>query len=178
MTNIDIEQDMQAIRRQFLIEQFYYKEAELLDEFQFDQWLELFTEDTRYWVPSRVNRMRHDTASSYSNHEEFSLFDDDKTTLGWRVRQQGLATHWAENPRSRMRHLITNVRVETTEDGAGFSAKSNFMCYRNRMQDEVDIWVGERQDILVKIDGTLRIASRTVHLDQSMILSKNLNVFF
>ena len=178
MTSIDTDHTMLAIKRQFRVEQFYYREAEMLDLYQFDEWLELFTDDTRYWVPSRVNRMRRDTASSISTHKEFSLFDDDKTTLAWRVRQQGLVTHWAENPRSRMRHLITNVRVDIAEDGNGLSAKSNFMCYRNRLQDEVDIWVGERQDILVEIDGALRIASRTVLLDQSMILSKNLNVFF
>jgi len=64
------------------------------------------------------------------------------------------------------------------DDENKLSVRSNFLCYRNRMQDEVDIWVGERRDILIESDGKLRIESRTVYLDQSVILSKNLNVFF
>lgn len=167
-----------SIRLQFRVEKFLSFEAELLDTYEFSTWLELFTDDVRYWVPSRVNRMRQDAGAGESTHEEFSLFDDSKLTLSWRVRQQQLDTHWAENPRSRTRHLITNVRVAPTDDATRVSAKSNFMCYRNRMQDEVDIWVGERQDTLVDTGDDLRIASRTVYLDQTTILSKNLNVFF
>jgi len=129
-------------------------------------------------VPSRQNRLRNDRASSISTHDEFSLFDDDKTTLGWRVRQQQLPTHWAENPRSRIRHLITNVRVSAVDAKNKLSVRSNFLCYRNRMEGEVDTWVGERHDMLIEIDGQLRVESRTIYLDQSVILSKNLNVFF
>lgn len=177
MTTIAIEDAMHAMQRQYRVEQYYFREAEMLDSYDYDAWLELFTDKIRYWVPSRFNRMRHDAGSTTSTHDEFSLFDDDKTTLGWRVRQQQLNTHWAENPRSRIRHLITNIRVDTPDQAGRLSARSNFLCYRNRMRDEVDIWVGERQDVLIEIDGALRIDSRTVYLDQSVILSKNLNVF-
>jgi biphenyl 2,3-dioxygenase beta subunit len=178
MASLICEVTMHGVQRQYLVEQYYYREAELLDEHKYEEWLELFTESARYWVPSRNNRLRSDSGSSVSTHDEFSLFDDSKTTLGWRVRQLSLPTHWAENPRSRTRHLITNVRVLSVDDENKLSVRSNFLCYRNRMQDEVDIWVGERRDILIESDGNLRIESRTVYLDQSVILSKSLNVFF
>lgn len=178
MTTTVVANAMQSMQRQYRVEQFYYREAELLDSYDLDEWFELFTDDIRYWVPSRVNRMRQDAESTLSTHREFSLLDDSKVTLGWRVRQQQLNTHWAENPRSRVRHLITNIRAAAPDETGRIAARSNFLCYRNRMQDEVDFWVGERQDLLVEIDGDLRVDSRTVYLDQSLILSKNLNIFF
>lgn len=172
------ENAIQRMHRQFVLEEFYYREAELLDDYKFEEWHELFTDSTRYRVPSRQNRLRHDSGSGESSSDEFSLFDDDKVTLGWRVRQQQLQTHWAENPRSRTRHIITNVRVQSADDAERLIVRSNFFCYRNRLQDEVDIWVGTRRDELVEIDGKLQIDSRIVYLDQSVVLSKNLNVFF
>lgn len=178
MTTTATEDALHAMQRHYRVEQYYFREAEMLDAYDYDGWLQLFADEARYWVPSRFNRMRHDSGSTTSTHEEFSLFDDDRGTLGWRVRQQQLNTHWAENPRSRVRHLITNVRVDAPDQAGKLSARSNFLCYRNRMQDEVDIWVGERQDILTEIDGELRIESRTVYLDQSVVLSKNLDIFF
>ena len=178
MNFLTSESAMQRVQRQFVLEQFYYREAELLDDYKFEEWLELFTETIRYRVPSRQNRLRQDNSQSESASDEFSLFDDNKLTLGWRVRQQQLQTHWAENPRSRTRHIITNVRVQSEDDAERLTVRSNFFCYRNRLQDEVDIWVGTRRDELVEIDGKLLIDSRTVYLDQSVVLSKNLNVFF
>jgi biphenyl 2,3-dioxygenase beta subunit len=57
--------------------------------------------------------------------------------------------------------------------------ESNFLCYRNRLETEVDIWVGERQDVLRNVGPRKwQIARRYVLLDQNVILSKNLSVFF
>jgi 3-phenylpropionate/cinnamic acid dioxygenase small subunit len=167
------------VRLQFEIEQFYYYEAELLDSHQYDAWLSLFTGDTRYRMPSRANRLMRDRGKENSKEGEVSLFDDDRTTLGWRVKQLSQLTHWAENPRSRTRHLVSNVRVVPSAVENEFRVRSNFLCYRNRLQDEVDIWAGERQDLLRGGGGRgFLIAERTVLLDQNVVLSKNLSVFF
>jgi 3-phenylpropionate/cinnamic acid dioxygenase small subunit len=167
------------MRRQFEIEQYYFHEAQLLDEHRLDEWFDLFSEDVRYWVPSRSNRLRQSNHDGVSARGEFSLFDDNKRTLGWRVRQQRSLSHWAENPRSRTRHLISNVRIASSENENEIDVRSNFICYRNRLQDEVDIWAGERLDLLrrVKVHEWC-IARRTVILDQNVVLSKNLSVFF
>jgi 3-phenylpropionate/cinnamic acid dioxygenase small subunit len=163
------------------IEQFLYLEAELLDDRRFDDWFALFADDARYWAPTRSNRLRRDRQLEASAPGEVALFDYDKTTLGWRVRQLQTATHWAEDPPSRTRHLVTNVRVAAADDEAGaFDVRSNFLCYRNRLADEVDLWAGERDDRLRRSadDPGWLIAHRTVTLDQNVVLSKNLSVFF
>jgi 3-phenylpropionate/cinnamic acid dioxygenase small subunit len=110
---------------------------------------------------------------------EFALFDDNRKSLSWRVKQMESLAHWAENPRSRTRHLVTNVRVAPTKSEGEYEVKSNFICYRNRLQDEVDIWAGERIDLLCRDDEQqLHIVRRKILLDQNVVLSKNLSVFF
>jgi 3-phenylpropionate/cinnamic acid dioxygenase small subunit len=171
------------------IEQFLYREAELLDDRRYDDWFALFADDVRYWAPTRANRLRRDRGSELSAPGEVALFDYDKTTLGWRARQLQTSTHWAEDPPSRTRHLVSNVRIGAAGDGPGERApdhggelevRSNFICYRNRLADEVDIWAGERHDRLRRAPSAAgwRIARRTIVLDQNVVLSKNLSVFF
>lgn len=164
---------------QFEIEQFYYYEAELLDDHRYGEWLDLFSADARYWMPTRSNRLLREQDQEFSVEGEFALFDDNKKTLGWRVRQLESFTHWAENPRSRTRHLVSNVRIASSSHEDVYEVKSNFICYRNRLQDEVDIWAGERHDILRREENqSLYISRRKVLLDQNVVLSKNLSVFF
>jgi 3-phenylpropionate/cinnamic acid dioxygenase small subunit len=164
---------------QLEIEQYYYHEAEMLDDHRYGEWLDLFSDDAHYWMPTRANRLLRDHDKEVSLEGEFALFDDDKKSLSWRVRQMESATHWAENPRSRTRHLVTNVRITPIKSECEYEVKSNFICYRNRLQDEVDIWAGERLDLLRRDhEQELLIARRKILLDQSVVLSKNLSVFF
>ncbi len=164
---------------QLEIEQYYYYEAELLDDHRYGEWFDLFSTDIRYWMPTRTNRLLREQDKELSGEGEFALFDDNKKTLGWRVKQLESFTHWAENPRSRTRHLVGNVRVAPSQYAGAYEVKSNFICYRNRLQDEVDIWAGERHDLLRRDEEqALRIARRKILLDQNVVLSKNLSVFF
>jgi 3-phenylpropionate/cinnamic acid dioxygenase small subunit len=178
------------VELQIDVEQFLYREAELLDDRRYDDWFALFADDVRYWAPTRANRLRRDRGSELSAPGEVALFDYDKTTLGWRVRQLQTSTHWAEDPPSRTRHLVSNVRIGARSDECGgpgeadrageLEVRSNFICYRNRLADEVDIWAGERHDRLrrASIEDSWLIARRTIVLDQNVVLSKNLSVFF
>ncbi|MFN0025552.1 MAG: aromatic-ring-hydroxylating dioxygenase subunit beta [Acidimicrobiales bacterium] len=171
-----------AVALQHEIEHFLYFEAELLDDRRFEEWHALFADDVRYRVPTQSNRLKRERGLEASAEGEVCLFDDDKTTLGWRVRQQLQPTHWAEDPPSRTRHLITNVRVtplaSAHDHAVEYQVRSNFLCYRNRLADQVDLWAGERVDVIrAGAEGWL-IARRTVTLDQNVVLSKNLSVFF
>jgi len=86
---------------------------------------------------------------------------------------------WAEDPPSRTRHLITNVVVEPdsgTDDE--YRVDSNFLVYRNRLETEVDLFAGSRTDLLRRTPDGFRIASRRIVLDQNVLLSKNLSIFF
>ncbi|MDH4075517.1 MAG: 3-phenylpropionate/cinnamic acid dioxygenase subunit beta [Acidimicrobiia bacterium] len=178
---------LDALALRLSIEEFLYLEAELLDDHRYDEWLTLLADDVHYWAPTQANRLRRDRGREASALGEVALFDDDKTTLGWRVRQMGLATHWAEDPPSRTRHLVSNIRIAPGDGARELAVRSNFLCYRNRLRDEVDLWAGERHDVLRRVElgvggdgggpGWL-IARRAITLDQNVVLSKNLSVFF
>ncbi len=79
-------------------------------------------------------------------------------------------------PPSRTRHLITNIRIKK-DDGREIEVHSNFLVYRTRMENDQDMFVGERQDILRRVDGGFKIAKRTIILDQAVLTAKNISVF-
>jgi biphenyl 2,3-dioxygenase beta subunit len=79
-------------------------------------------------------------------------------------------------PPSRTRHLISNIRMKR-DDGVEVEVQSNFMVYRTRMEKDEDLFVGMRKDILRRVDGELKIARRTILLDQAVLAAKNISVF-
>lgn len=163
---------------QLEIEQFLYMEATLLDDRRFAEWYTLMADDIRYWAPTRRNRLRREAEKENSRRGEVALFDDNKQTLGWRVNQFLTGMHWSEDPPSRTRHVVSNVVIRRTEDPDEFRVRSNFICYRNRLETETDLWIGEREDLL-RCTGPAQwqVADRTILLDQSVVLSKNLSIF-
>ena len=180
MTATEVSGPVVTPELQFQVEQFLYYEAGLLDDSQFRAWFGLLADDIEYVMPIRPNRLRRDL-SKPSGLPAMAHFDEDKASLDLRVRQLESGKHWAEEPPSRTRHLVTNVRIRPRPDGdpAGdLDVTSNFLCYRNRLDTEVDIWAGQREDVLRRHDGTFRVTRRTVLLDQAVVLSKNLSVFF
>jgi 3-phenylpropionate/cinnamic acid dioxygenase small subunit len=160
------------------IEDFLYLEAELLDERRLREWLELFTDDVHYWMPVRHNPLER----SQSLEEELSkpgesyYFNDNKETLRTRVERLYSKTAWAEMPPSRTRHLISNIRIKK-DDGVEIEVHSNFIVYRTRMEKDEDTFVGTRKDILRRANGELKIARRTILLDQAVLGAKNISVF-
>lgn len=164
---------------QYVVERFLFDEARLLDDRDFGAWLTLFADDVRYWAPLRTNRARRDIHLEQSALGELAYFDDDKAFLEARVRRIETGMAWAEDPPSRTRHLVSNVLVDPDPSGVGdFRVRSNFLVYRNRLEEEVDLFVGCRDDVLRRDGEDLRIAQRTIVFDQNVILSKNLSVFF
>lgn len=160
------------------IEDFYYLEAELLDERKLREWFNLLAEDIRYWMPIRHNTLERpeDIAEELAKPGEGYYFDDDIKSLKIRVERTYSKVAWAEVPPSRTRHLITNVRVKK-DDGNEIEAHSNFLVYRTRMETDKDMFVGTRQDILRRVNGSFKIARRTIILDQAVLDAKNISVF-
>jgi 3-phenylpropionate/cinnamic acid dioxygenase small subunit len=160
------------------VEELLYHEAELLDERRFAEWLDLFTDDARYFMPLRRNVRFGEHAQRENTREqaEVAWFDEGKDTLARRVQQIATGIHWGEEPLSRTCHLVSNVQI-LEDSGAELRVKSRFLLYRNRLQDETDILAGKREDTLRRVDGRLRIARRTIILDQNVLLAKNLSFF-
>jgi 3-phenylpropionate/cinnamic acid dioxygenase small subunit len=160
------------------VENFFYFEAELLDDRKLREWLELFTDDVRYWMPLRHNTMERpqEISEELSKPGEGFYFDDSKASLRLRVERVYSKSAWSELPPSRTRHLITNVRIKN-DDGTEIDARSNFLVYRTRMEADKDLFVGTRQDILRRVNGGFKIARRTIILDQAVLDAKNISVF-
>lgn len=160
------------------ITEFLYREAELLDERCFEEWLDLFTEDARYCMPLRRNvklgDLEHENSSDTGG---ISWFDEGKETLTSRVRQIQTGVHWAEEPLSRVCHIVSNVQILQAARPE-VTVKSRMLVYRNRLQDETDFFVGKREDVLRKVDGEWKIARRKIVLDQNVLLAKNITIFF
>jgi 3-phenylpropionate/cinnamic acid dioxygenase small subunit len=173
----------QALRLEHLllsrdIEEFLYTEAELLDERRFTEWLDLFTDDVRYWMPMRRNvKFGEQARENTREQQDMNWFDEGKATLTQRVQQILTGVHWAEEPLSRVCHMISNVQlVQVTPTEV--TVKSRFLIYRNRLQDETDFFVGKREDVLRRVESGWKIARRKIILDQNVLLAKNLTVFF
>ncbi len=179
--------DDQLIRQ---VEQFLYREARLLDDRQLHQWLELLTDDIKYWMPIRSNRYPANSkaisimdGSRYeeddlSKEDELALMDENKDSLQRRVDRLDTGMAWAEDPPSRTRHFVSNVEVQPGDREGELKVYSNFIMYRTRAETEQDFYVGRREDVLRRMGGDFKIAYRKVTLDQNVLLAKNVSNFF
>lgn len=162
---------------QYRVEKFYAEEAALLDAHRYEDWIQLFTEDTHYFMPLRRTVPRRQQHKEFTQPGEMAFFDDNFMLLNMRVQKLATGTAWAEDPPSRTRHLITNVRV-VSDEGDELTVESHFLLYRTRLRDDLDQWVGRREDRLRRVDDGLKIARRHVFLDQTILHSQNLSNFF
>ena len=104
------------------IENSLFEEAELLDSWRLNEWVELFTEDAISQVPALDDPSREPAQSVF-------LVADDLARIRSLVRQVMGESAWAENPRSQTCRLITNVRI-TSVDGGTITATANFLVHR------------------------------------------------
>ncbi len=160
------------------IERFLIREARLLDERRFEEWVELFADDAHYWMPVRGDKSNKRGGREFAGPRELAYFDETKDTLARRVAKIRTGLAWAEEPPSRTRHLITNVAAETTERPEEYRVSSYFMLYQTRLETKQDLFVGMRDDLLQRVGGDWRIAQRTILLDQTVVFADNLSVFF
>lgn len=172
------------------VEQFLYREARLLDERRFHEWLELFTDDVRYWMAGRSTRYpRSSKAITVLNpdrrqdldveiEDELAILDETKVTLAGRIARLDTGMAWAEDPPSRTRHIIANIEVEPADTASELKVYSNFIVYRTRAESEQDFYVGARQDVVRRVEGAWKIARRKLVLDQNVLLPKNVSIFF
>ena len=156
------------------IADFLYEEAELLDEGRFSAWLGLMTEDMTYRMPIRVTKGRG-AGPDYSHETE--IFCDDLPSLRLRIDRLSTDCAWAEDPPSRTRHVVSNVRIKGTPNPDELKASSYILVYRNRGNSpNGDLLSGKRLDLLRKVAGQWRLAKRTILLDQA-VGSGNLSIF-
>ena len=161
----------------FEVEEFLFHEASLLDERRYDDWLALLTDDIHYWMPIRRTTTARDVANEFTHPGGMAFFDDDKDVLTMRVQRFAVGRAWAEDPPSRTRRLVTNVRIMAV-DGDEIEVAANFQLYRTRLNSEEDSWIGRREDLLRRVDGELKLARRHLYLEQTVILAQNMSNIF
>jgi 3-phenylpropionate/cinnamic acid dioxygenase small subunit len=136
------------------VEQFLYHEAQLMDEHRCDEWLSLWTEDALYWVPSN-----HDDVDP---KREVTLIYDDWVRLQLRVSRLKSGFAHAQEPKSRMRRLISNIVIEETANGE-IVASSNFLLAELR-RGKQDLFAGRSIHRLRAHNGSFKLASKKVLL--------------
>lgn len=166
------------------VEDFLYMEADLLDERRFKDWLNLLAEDIVYFMPIRRNVKfgQHAERENTKLGVGISWFDEDKWTLTKRVEQILTGVHYAEEPLSRVCHMVSNVQVvgvrPDAPTGEEVEVRSRFLVYQNRVEYETYFFVGKRYDTLRRTADGFKVARREIILDQNILLAKNLTIFF
>jgi phthalate 3,4-dioxygenase subunit beta len=151
------------------------READALDERRHHDWLAMLTDDVRYLVPVRVTTA-HSLVDSFLT--DMAHFDEDRYSLTKRVERFDTEFAWAEDPPSRTRRFVTNVRAWAGDGDDELLARSNLLLFRSRGDvHESDLLSARRTDLLRRVDGELRIARREALLDESVLRTQNLAVF-
>lgn len=156
------------------IEQFLFREAALLDRFEMEEWLTLLDEEILLTVPVRSDRGPGSDRPTFS--EETYFIRDDYDMIAERVDKISKEYAWSENPRSRIRHHISNVRITETGDGEHL-VHNNQLVYRSQGDTaQHKLLSARRETSLEPVAETFRICDRTVYLDHSILSTKNLTL--
>ncbi|MFD1560617.1 3-phenylpropionate/cinnamic acid dioxygenase subunit beta [Paraburkholderia silviterrae] len=164
------------------IEQFLFDEAALLDEWRFRDWLDLMAQDIHYTMRTTVNAQTRDRRRGVQPPTTW-IFNDTHFQLERRVARLETGMAWAEEPPSRTRHLVTNLRVRPTASPNEYEAHVNYLLYRAQKERDETIYVGRRIDRVRRMANAgvapgWQVCRREIALDQAVLSSHNLSVLF
>ncbi|MBL8662220.1 MAG: aromatic-ring-hydroxylating dioxygenase subunit beta [Candidatus Odyssella sp.] len=144
--------DQEQVLRQ--VERFVYREARLQDEHRYAEWEALWTDDGVYWVPAN--------GDDIDPEQQMSILYDNRSRIALRVRQLLSGRHYSQEPRSRLRHLVTNIEI-VRRDGPETAVGCNVLVFESNLRGET-LW-GARTEYLLRATGDgLRMARKTVKL--------------
>ena len=153
------------------------EEAYLLDAQRYDEWLDLLTDDIHYAMPVRVTTA---AGAGFDTSPGMAHFDENKYSLSRRVARFRTEHAWTEDPPSRLRHHLANVRTFPTDDPDQLVVDSAVLLYRSRgdVQEAAVISAG-REDLLRREpDGVgWLLARRTIMVDDAVLRTQNLAIF-
>lgn len=149
------------------VEDFLFREAELLDMWQLPEWAELYTEDALYEVtsPASVDPIASDAANT------LFLISDRIDRIRGRARRLMKKSAHAEYPRSKTRHMVTNVRVIGEAEGGGTSARANIAVFRTK-EDTSTIYMGDCFYTIVNEGGALKFKWKRAILDLNSLYNQ------
>lgn len=136
------------------ITQFLILEARLQDEHEFEQWEKLWTEDAIYWIPANGDAIDPET--------EMSIVYDNRSRIALRVRQLLTGKRHTQEPRSRLRRLISNIEL-LDENDAEIRVSANSMIFESNQRDDT-VWAARIEYLLRQEPDGLRMAFKKVAL--------------
>lgn len=155
--------------------QWLVDEAYILDAQSYEEWLGLLTDDIHYLMPVRVTTA---LGSTFDTSPGMAHFDEDKYSLSRRVARFLTQHAWTEDPPSRLRHHLSNVRTFATDDPDHLIVDSGVLLFRSRGDvREAALVSAGREDLLRRIGDRWYLARRTISVDESVIRMQNLAVF-
>ena len=155
--------------------QWLVDEAWMLDAQEYEDWLETLTEDIHYLMPVRVTTA---IGTDFDTSPGMAHFDENKYSLERRVARFLTEHAWTEDPPSRLRHHLTNVRTFATADDDHVVVESATFLYRSRGDVHTGATISAgREDLLRNTPDGWKLARRIVMVDDSVMRMQNLAIF-
>lgn len=144
-----------SVETQLAVERFLYRQAEILDEARWDDWLALFAEDGHYWMPAREDQTEGDGQPN--------IFWEDIDLMKMRIRRNNHPHAHSQSPHNRLCHVVSNVLIESEAANGDIIARSRFHC-AEYLRYQVRSFTGRYRHYLRKTPDGYRIAVQRVDL--------------
>lgn len=178
MNKSDSDSFLAQLKTHHEVSQWLYREARLLDEEKFRDWLALLAPDIHYWLPLRENRFRRDRRAEPGPDNSASVYNDDLFDLELRIKRFETGLVWSEDPAPRVNRMVTNIEVIAGAEENTLTAYSNVSICRSRRQDEEFTFNAKRRDRFRRIDGEWKLSRRHILVTHHVFLDENVSVFF
>lgn len=154
-----------------------YREARLLDNEQYDDWLDMLSDDIHYYMPMPARYDREEKSGKPAEYEA-NIFNDKKPHLQLRIDRFGTGFVWSENPKNHLKHLVSNIEVFPGKNDQEWEVFSVVTVYRNRLDGEERRMIVTRNDIWRIEHDTVKLVLRDMVFNHAVVPDSNLNVFF
>lgn len=161
--------------RHLEVSQLLVEEAHLFDTQQYDEWLAMLCADIRYVMPVRVTTAKN---AEIDPARLMGHFDEDFFSLRKRVDRFNTEHAFTEDPPSRLRHYVTNVRTFEGDQPGELRVESYVLLFRSRGDVRPAEWISAaRVDAFRRDGGRLKLAHRMVIPDEAVLHMQNLAIF-
>ena len=168
---------MLAVDKHIALQQQLFFEARLLDDERYNDWLGLLDEAIRYRMPLTERRFRKDRSAPLAFGGGY-IFDENKGRLTMRIGRLQSGLVWAEDPRNRVRRIVSNVEIWQGAEANEAEVYSVVTIHRSRIDGEEKHFVAGRRDIWQETAQGWRLVVRDLLLDASVVLDSNMNTLF
>lgn len=163
------------VERTHELSEVLHREARLLDDGRFEDWLEMLAPDLAYRAPVVAEVAIDDEPAAGL---QLMYFDDALANLHARVFKLRTGLDQAEIPASRTVRLVSNVVVDAADAAGCHPVASAFILYRHRRQRDVEILAGHRDDLWRPDPEGWRLVRREIRFAANVLPTKSLSLFY